>query len=401
MEDIFEKELKKETIFLDRNVLSPHYVPENLPHREKEVEKIMKNLAPLLSGKRTNNLFIYGKTGTGKTASTRLVIEKLLDVKEKYGVNVDVVYINSKVINTKYQVLLKIVEHLESGESYLGYPFSHLYDKMLKIISKNKEHVIVILDEIDRIKSLDDLIYTLTRANDELPTGRLSIIGITNNIMMKKKLDPRTKSTLCEEEMIFAPYNAEQLEDILRERVKQGFKKGSVDDSAISYAAALAAQESGDARYALKLILKAGEIADERKENKLVTDKDVLKARKGVEEEIVMEAINTLPEHQKIMLYAIALLSKSKAHYSRLDGTHEENILFTGEIYDKYESLCNQLGKEARSTRWGKEYINDLEMLGLVTQTLSGKGMRGNTTLVRLVYSPDKIKSVIEKYFKE
>ena len=400
MEDIFEKEINKETIFLDRNVLSPHYIPANLPHREKEVEKIMKNLAPLLSGKRTNNLFIYGKTGTGKTASTRLVIEKLLGVKEKYKVNVDVIYINSKVINTKYQVLLKVIEHLESKENYLGYPFSHLYDKMLKTINKKKEHVIVILDEIDRIKSLDDLIYTLTRANDELSSGRLSIIGITNNVMMKKKLDPRTKSTLCEEEMIFAPYNAEQLEDILRQRVKQGFKEGAVDDSAINYAAALAAQESGDARYALKLILKAGEIADEKKE-KRVTDKDVLKARKGVEEEIVMEAINTLPEHQKIMLYAIALLSKSKAHYSRLDGTHEENILFTGEIYDKYESLCNQLGKEARSTRWGKEYINELEMLGLLTQTLSGKGMRGNTTLVRLVYSPDKIKNAIEKYFKD
>ena len=400
MEDIFEKEINKETIFLDRNVLSPHYIPANLPHREKEVEKIMKNLAPLLSGKRTNNLFIYGKTGTGKTASTRLVIEKLLGVKEKYKVNVDVIYINSKVINTKYQVLLKVIEHLESKENYLGYPFSHLYDKMLKTINKKKEHVIVILDEIDRIKSLDDLIYTLTRANDELSSGRLSIIGITNNVMMKKKLDPRTKSTLCEEEMIFAPYNAEQLEDILRQRIKQGFKEGTVDDSAINYAAALAAQESGDARYALKLILKAGEIADEKKE-KRVTDKDVLKARKGVEEEIVMEAINTLPEHQKIMLYAIALLSKSKAHYSRLDGTHEENILFTGEIYDKYESLCNQLGKEARSTRWGKEYINELEMLGLLTQTLSGKGMRGNTTLVRLVYSPDKIKNAIEKYFKD
>ncbi len=400
MEDIFEKELMKETIFQDRNVLSPHYIPETLPHREKEVERIMKNLAPLLSGKRTNNLFIYGKTGTGKTASTKLVIEKLMNVKEKYNVNVDMIYINARVINTKYQVLLKIIEHLEPGESYIGYPFSHLYDKMLKVITRKNEHVIVILDEIDKIKSLDDLVYTLTRANDELVKGRISIIGITNNVMMKKKLDPRSKSTLCEEEMIFAPYNAEQLEDILNQRAEKGFKKGSVKKSAISYAAALAAQESGDARYALKLLLKAGEIADEKQE-KEVTDKDVLKAREGVEEEIVMEAINTLPEHQKIMLYAIALLSTSKAHYSKLDGSKEDKVLFTGEIYEKYEALCNRLGKEARSARWGKEYINELEMLGLVTTTLSGKGVRGNTTLVRVAFDPEKIKRAIEKYFKE
>ena len=400
MEDIFEKELNRETIFKDRNVLSPHYLPGNLPHREKEVEKIMKTLAPLLSGKRVNNLFIYGKTGTGKTSSTKLVIEKLEKVKEKYGVKVETIYINSRVINTKYQVLLKIVEHLEPKESYIGYPFSHLYDKLLKTITKREEHVIVTLDEIDKIKSLDDLIYTLTRANDELTTGRITIIGITNNVMMKQQLDPRSKSTLCEEEMVFAPYNAEQIEDILEQRIKEGFKKGKVEHSATSYAAALTANESGDARYALKLILKAGEIADNDGARK-VTEKDVAEARKGVEEEMVMESISTLPEHPKIMLYGIALLSKSKAHYSRLDGTYEDKIMFTGEVYEKYESICNRLGKEPRSTRWGKEYLNELEMLGLINTRLSGKGTRGNTTLIRLVLDPKVIIKVLEKQFKQ
>ena len=88
--------------------------------------------------------------------------------------------------------------------------------------------MIVVLDEIDRIKNLDDLIYTLTRSNDELQKGRISIIGITNNVMMKKVLDPRSKSTLCEEEMVFAPYNAEQIEDFLKQRASQGFKEKTI-----------------------------------------------------------------------------------------------------------------------------------------------------------------------------
>ena len=230
MENIFEKELNRPTIFKDRNVLSPHYVPGKLPHREDEIEKIMKTLAPALSGKRYHNLFIYGKTGTGKTASTRYVVDKLTEVKEKYKVNVEAIYINCRIINTKYQVLLKCVEYCYPEDSFLGFPFSHLFDKFRTYVSKNNTKMIVILDEIDKIKGLDDLVYSLTRVNDEMAQGHVGLIGISNNVTFKNELDPRSKSTLCEEEMVFKPYNAEQIYDILKQRSKEGFKKGKVSD---------------------------------------------------------------------------------------------------------------------------------------------------------------------------
>ena len=67
--DIFERELQKTTVFTDRNALSQHYLPDVLPHRERQIEQVTKLLAPALSGKRIHNLFVYGKTGIGKTAS--------------------------------------------------------------------------------------------------------------------------------------------------------------------------------------------------------------------------------------------------------------------------------------------------------------------------------------------
>jgi len=399
MEDIFEKEMQKSTVFLDRNVLSPHYIPDTLPHREKEIEKIMKILAPALREKIPHNLFIYGKTGTGKSSCSKHVIDKLLQAKEKYNTNIDCIYINCRILNTKYQILLKCAEYCTSKEVLLGFPFSVLFDKLLDYVKTKKTFFFVVLDEIDKVKNLDDLIYSLTRANDQLEQGHISVIGITNNVNFKQKLDPRSRSSLCEEEMVFPPYNAVQLQAILKQRTKLGFKKNLVENSAINLASALAAQESGDARYALRLLLKAGEIVDDESLKK-ITDREVGLARKGVEEEIVYEIISTLPEHQKIVLYSIAVLTTESGKYARLDGIADETILFSGEVYERYERICKELEKSSRSARWCRQYINDLEMLGLITTTISGKGIRGNTTLIRLAFPAQKVKKVIEKCFK-
>jgi len=396
MDDIFEKEMQKDTVFLDRNVLSSHYIPDTLPHREREIEKIMKTLSPALKGKPPRNLFIYGKTGTGKTSTTKHVIEKLLQVKDKYKVGVDSIYINCRMLNTKYQVLLKCAEFCNPRKNFIGFPFSVLLDTVIDYTRTGKTNFIIVLDEIDKVKNLDDLVYSLTRANEVLETGHMEIIGITNNVTFKKELDPRSRSALLEDEIVFPPYNAEQLQAIVKQRVKLGFKDRVMSDAAANLASALAAQESGDARYALNLILKAGEIADDDGLKK-IGENEVTRARKKVEEEIVYDVIAGLPEHQKIVLYAIALLTLEGSHYHRLDGTGDERVLFSGEVYEKYESICRDMDNTSKSARWVREYINELDMQGLITISLSGKGVRGNTTLIRLAFPAEKVKEVIEK----
>jgi len=398
--NIFDKEMTKDSIFIDRNVLSPHFIPETLPHREEQIDKMMITLAPVLKQKKIHNLFLYGKTGTGKTSSTKYVINKLLVAKEKYNSAVDTLYVNCRILNTKYQVMLKCANYCKPDEKFIGYPFAAIYDQLMKYISEKKTSMIVVLDEVDKVKDVDDLMYTLTRINDELQAGHCAIIGITNNITLKEKLDPRSKSTLCEEEFVFSPYNADQLYDILNKRIENAFVKGAVEDSAVNLAAAMAAQESGDARYALKLILKAGEIVD-NSERKKVVDGDIKKARKGVEDEIVTDIMETLPKHQKIVLYSIAKLITRGVKYDRLTGTGADKVLFSGDVYDSYRRVCKKMELSARSARWVREYVNDLEMLGLVTTNLSGKGVRGTTTLVRLAHPPEYIMGVLERVFSK
>ncbi|MBI1973821.1 AAA family ATPase [Candidatus Micrarchaeota archaeon] len=396
MANVFEQELSKNTVFLDRNALSQSYIPDHLPHREAEIERMMRCLAPALQQKTVNNLFLYGKTGVGKTSCTKHVIEKLLETKQKHNVPVDGVYINCAINNSKYQVMLKVAEYCCPGENLVGFPFAALFEKILNYASSKNSNMVIVLDEIDKVNNLDDLMYALTRANDELKSGHVSIIGITNNALFKDELDPRSKSTLCEEEMVFPPYNASQLQSILEERIRIGFKPGSVDESAINLAAALSAQESGDARYALKLIVKAAEMTDAQGAAKIL-DKHVVTARKSVEEDIVFDVIKTLPEHQKIVLRAIASLTSEGSKVRRLGEERGELVLFSGEVFEQYEKECRKMEKSPRSARWCREYIRDLEMLGLVTTTLSGKGVRGNTTLIKLTFPPDKVMLALQR----
>lgn len=395
MENIFEKEIKRATIFDDRNVLSPHYIPDHLPYRDGEITKVMKLLAPALSKKRPSNMFIYGKTGVGKTAVVKHVLEKLDETNIKYKADVASMYLNCRVHNTKYQVLLKLAQRAKPEENFLGLSSTHLYERFLEYVADGIVFIVV-LDEIDKVKDLDELMYALTRANDDLQKGHIGLIGISNKIDFKEKLDPRSKSTLCQDEMVFAPYNANQLSAILGERAVGGFKKGYVSDGAINLAAAYAAQESGDARYALRILLKAGELADSKE--KKVTDEFVKSARMAVEEDIVIELINTLPEHQCIVLYAIANLTEEGGKYRRLTN-NGENVLFSGEAYEGYETLCKKLKTTPKTARWFREYLNELEMMGLITTTLSGPGIRGNTRLIRLAFPPKKVRSAVEPRF--
>lgn len=395
MEDIFEKEVRRATIFEDRNVLSPHYIPNHLPYREAEIQRVMKLIAPALSRKRPSNLFIYGKTGVGKTAVVKHVLDRLEETKAKYEAKVDSLYLNCRVHNTKYQILLKLAQRAKPDENFLGLSSTHLYEKFLEYVAGGIVFITV-LDEIDKVKDLDELMYSLTRANDELAEGHVGLIGISNKIDFKEKLDPRSKSTLCQDEIVFASYNAEQLGAILRERAATGFKKGGYSDGAVNLAAAFAAQESGDARYALRLLVKAGEIADGR-DGKLNEDA-VKQARSAVEEDIVLELINTLPDHQSIALYAIAVLTEEGSKYQRL-AENGERVLFSGEAYEGYESVCKKWKIPPRSARWFREYLNELEMMGLITTTMSGPGIRGNTRLIRLAFLPAKVKHAVEKRF--
>ncbi|MDD3178327.1 MAG: AAA family ATPase [Candidatus ainarchaeum sp.] len=400
-DNIFYEFLNQDSVFIDKNKISPHYTPDKLPFRDDQIKDLSMWLSPALKSQKPHNVFIYGKVGTGKTSVVRHVVNQLDQISIENKFPLYPVYLNCRNYQTKYAVLFYCVQLFYPDKNFIGYSRSFIYDKFLTFIKDNKLNFLIILDEIDKIKDkeIDDIIYTLTRSNDELLVGSVSMIGISNNLFFKSRLDPRTKSSLCEQEAVYPPYNAQELREILTQRVNVAFKPGVVTSSAINSAAAFAAKESGDARTAVMFLLKAGEISD-RDKLKQVTDVEVLKAKEKVEQEVIKSMVLTLPVQLQLVLLAITHKSDNPKGILKIDGSFEENVLYSGEIYEMYSLLAEKYDEKPVSMRWFREYITELETYGFITTMQSGKGVKGNTTLIKLGVDSKTIQNLLLKEFE-
>ncbi|MCL4383018.1 MAG: AAA family ATPase [Candidatus Marsarchaeota archaeon] len=384
--------LVKSKIFKDREVFSPYYLPQKLLFRENEISKIEKALAPSLKGERGRNLFVYGKTGSGKTSCVKYVINEAKNIP---NIKIAISYINCRIYNSRYRILNKIITDNLPTYAKRGYGAADLYEKFIRWIEEDAKLFIVALDEIDMIKDLDDLIYTLTRVNSDIKKGGVSLIGISNKISFKDILDPRSLSSLYETELVFAPYYSDELYAIIKDRANIGFFENIIDDETLRFIAASAAKEGGDARFSLKILTKAGELSEELNLDS-ITIEQAKHSVKLAEEDIVYELISTLPEHLKLVLYSISLLSLTGGTYKKLTNGID-TYLFSGEVYSRYRSLAESIHKEPKTERWYRQYLSELEMQGLITSYESGKGIRGHTKLIKISYPSKKISSILEK----
>jgi len=390
VDDIFDELLGRESIFINREVLTHDYIPDELPHREEEVSKLAYILASALKGGRPSNVFMYGKTGTGKTAVAKYVLKKLKEKASSLGMNISYAYINCKYRKSNYRVLVKICEELGcTGIPHTGLPTDVVFDKLLTYIERLNRLVIVVLDELDwLIKNAgDDVLYQLTRINNDLRNSKVSIIGITNDLKFREYLDSRVLSSLSEETLVFKPYDSTQLYNILKMRANLAFKPGVVSDEAIKLAAALAAQEHGDARRAIDLLRVAGELAD-RKGNLKVTTEHVLIAQKQVDRDIIESVIRKLPQQEQVVLLAIIKLSMSG------------EMITTGNVKKVYEKLCSIIGLRPVTLRRINDILADLETLGIISAAIKSLGRYGRTKIIRLEIPEDLAVSILSEDIK-
>ena len=187
-----------------------------------------------------------------------------------------------------------------------GLPTDQIYRKFIEVIDNKKKMIVIILDEVDQaVKKIDEgFLYNLTRLNSELKNSQLAIIGISNDLVFLDNVDPRVKSSLSEEELVFPPYNALQIQDILKERAKRAFKEKVFSEGVIEKCSAYAAREHGDARRALDLLRIAGELA-EREGSKTIDLKYIDLAKEKIEKDKVLDIISTQPKQFQLVLLSI------------------------------------------------------------------------------------------------
>jgi len=386
---IFDDFLKNTVIFQNKEVLRLNYTPDSLPHRDKQIQSLVSILVPAIRGDTPSNILIYGKTGTGKTAVVKFVGKELEETSEIHGMPCYVLYVNCEIVDTQYRLLATLAKHIGKEVPMTGWPTDQVFEEFKKTVDKEKRVVIIIMDEIDKlVRKSDDVLYNLSRINTDLKNARISLIGISNDLKFTEFLDPRVKSSLGEEEVIFPPYDANQIHDILEQRASLAFKSDMLDETVIRLCAAFAAQEHGDARRALDLLRVSGEIA-ERTKSPIVEEKHVRVAQEKIENDRVVEVVRTLPTQSKLVLLSVLLLSKIR-----------NNNVSTGEAYTIYKQMCNDIGSDILTQRRITDLISELDMLGIINAMVVSKGRYGRTKEISLSVPMSDTKGVLMEDYR-
>jgi cell division control protein 6 len=369
MENIFEELGGKNSVFKSKKYLDHRFLPDKLPHRGDQIKSVAKYWIESLIGVTPPDVTIYGKTGTGKTAVAKFARKQLEQISNEKNVNVRVEYIRCTDYTTEYQVIARLCQQMGQDVPYRGWTKAeviHAFRDMFKknVFGKNLI-LIIILDEIDILlkNNGDGLLYTLTR------TDNVAIASISNYVDFKQFIKPRVKSSLRDREIVFPPYNAQQLMDILDERAELAFNNDVLNNDVIPLCAAMAAKEEGDARYALDLLRTSGELADENGSNVIYEDY-VREAKDYIEHNKVTDIIMTLPSQQQKVLESLLYLTKR----------NEE--ITSGRLYEVYKEFSKG---DSVSYRRIFDFINELELLGLIsTKTVSRGRGKGRTNIIDL-----------------
>jgi archaeal cell division control protein 6 len=390
--NVFEKHLDRKQIFKknNREILRPSYIPDVLPHRQEEINSLASILVTALKGERPSNILIFGKTGTGKTACVKYIGN---EIKKADGENskVNFIYMNCEVVDTPYGVMQNIgnqfIQNFTQRIPFTGLSIMQVYNLLRDKLDEQNQVIIIVLDEIDKLvyKSGDDVLYYLSKINDDLRNARVSIIGISNDLLFTDMLDSRVRSRMEGEKMVFPPYNAEQLKDILNQRALLSFDDGVLEPAVMPLCAALAAQEHGDARRALDLLRIAAEIA-ERENCDKVAELHVYKAKNKMELDCVSEAIRTLPSQSKLVLMCIVVLNEG--------GTER---LTTGDVYEKYKDLSRVVGLSVLTQRRITDLLSELDMMGIIHARVRSFGRGGRTKEIDMSVPSNDIKKVLEE----
>ena len=363
----------RKSVFANKKLFQHIYKPAKILHRDEFIDRIAKTMAPTLKLEKPSNLFVYGKTGCGKTLSVKDVSDEFTKLAASRNIPLRIIYLNCKLkraSDTEYRLIAHVSRELGKTVPATGLPTQEVYKIFLNVLDESEKAVLLVLDEIDHLaeKTGSEALYNLTRLNEELSNSFISLIGISNNLNFVDTLDPRVKSSLSEEEIMFHPYDAAQLRDILAERAAEGFVEGVLEPDVIPKCAAYAAREHGDARRALELLRVAGELAD-RSNSEKVYSKHVDLAEEKIDYDRVLDVVSNQPKQSQAALFSI--ISKS--------GGRNDSPVFTGTVYEHYRGLCGRIGLSPLTQRRLSDIISELDMLGVITARVISKGRYGRT----------------------
>ena len=380
-------------VFTNKAILKTTYKPMRLSdilHRGKEINLYMDYMVDVFNKVSPSNIFIYGKSGLGKTLITQLVMKQLELEAESHNIDVCVIYLKCDELRTEFTILKSIIDKLPTppGEKKrkVANALGDKYEYYHKLVDAYPGIIIIIFDELDKAdkpEMINSIIRSTSAASGQSPT----VIGITNDVNLKDSFPAHLQSVLCENQIFINPYDAEQLEDILRARIAEAFQLGVVTDEAIGLCAAYSAQDHEDARKAIELIRIAGEIVT-IVGRRIVNEADVKEANVKINVDRVVKVSEPLPTQTKAVLFAFICVYNSPKENS------------TNNIHAVYTEIANAVGMETVAPRRMRYILTELDQLGVIDVENVNKGRKGRKKLVTAINSKEALVGVLLADYK-
>ncbi len=341
MPNYFDGTTDEPRIIKREEVLLPDYLPDELLHRDSELQMLADSIKPLVQKKTSTNLFIHGCSGTGKTTCVKYILKQL----SEYSSSVLPVYINCWEHSTQLAVYNKIVEEMRLPLPRRGLATDEVFSRILQYVKNYKKPILIVLDDMDGLRQAD-LLYVLSRSNEKGVV--FGVMGIANDKMLLAGLDFRIRSSLRFSELEFKAYSDEQLFSILRVRADNALASGSYDERLLMKIARSA--EGGSARMAIELLWKAAKNAEKTGKIKIH----------------IQDAEDVLSSQVSFKLPELKLSSEELLILDIL----KEGELGSSELYDKF------IQKIPKTKRQIRNYLELLERKGVVdSRALDGDGM--------------------------
>ena len=371
-------------MFKDEAKLDINYVPNRLPHREKEHRLLMEFFDFLLHfpERMTQRVIITGDVGTGKTALAQRFGADITLEANKRGVNLRYVHVNCREYRGKlFLILQHALAVFRPSFPKRGYSSEELLGAFMQVLDEENAFIILTLDEFDAFIEQEgsEAVYKLTRLQ-EMRSGkpqRISLIGILRGLKSIDQLDASSSSTLQRNVISLERYPKDQLIDILNDRVAMAFKPSTVPEDVVDLVSELAVSESGNARFAIELFWRAGKYAD-AEDLDAVAPECVRKAVSSIIPTIRRSELASLGLHEKLFLLGAARIFKeSDKAYASLS-----------EIEVAYAVVCEEFDEQPHSHTQLWKYVQLLSALGILKTEVAATGTRGRSTRVSLPAIP-------------